>query len=139
MKEQLQIRNWSDILPDVDIAIVDKLSRNVKVVISCKTSLRERLTETAFWKLLTQSREKIDVKFILITTNKDKELEIDTNRYIIQHVLDCTFITDPEKYKDLINTYKIKYGEKEDFGIIYSKVKPIAELREFLRDLLKPQ
>ncbi len=49
-RDQIVIRNWCDILPDVDMVIVEKESNSVKAIISCKTSLRERLTETAFWK-----------------------------------------------------------------------------------------
>lgn len=49
-KDQVAIRNWSEILPDVDILVIEKETNLVTAIISCKTSLRERLTETAFWK-----------------------------------------------------------------------------------------
>ena len=42
------MKNWSDIFPDVDFVIVNKVCNKAMAIISCKTSLRERLTETAF-------------------------------------------------------------------------------------------
>ena len=57
IKDQIVIRNWSDILPDVDIIILDK-NNCVKAIVSCKTSLRERLTETAFWKRELEKQKK---------------------------------------------------------------------------------
>jgi len=136
-KDQIVIRNWSDIFPDVDIVVIEKESNLVKTIISCKTSLRERLTETAFWKReLERMENRKDTKLIFITTDKDRELRIDTNRYILLHVIDCTFITDPEKYKELIETYRKKYGNREDFDYLLSRVKFIEEVGNFLKSLL---
>jgi len=43
-RDQIVIRNWSDIFPDVDILIIEKKTNLVMAILSCKTSLRERLT-----------------------------------------------------------------------------------------------
>lgn len=135
-KDQIVIRNWSDIFPDVDIIIVEKETDLVRAIISCKTSLRERLTETAFWKReLEKTKNTEDIKLIFITTDKDNELRIDTNRYILLHVIDCTFVTDPKKYKELIEAYRKKYGNREDFSQLLSRVKFIGEIRNFLKTL----
>jgi len=137
-KDQIVIRNWSDIFPDVDMVIVEKETDLVKVIISCKTSLRERLTETAFWKReLERTKNTRDIKLIFITTDKDRELRIDTNRYILLHVIDCTFVTDPEKYRELIETYRRKYGNRKDFDYLLSRVKFIGEVGNFLKGLIK--
>ena len=135
-KEQIVIRNWNDILPDVDILIIEKETGLVKVIVSCKTSLRERLTETAFWKReLEKTKNMQNLKLVFVTTDKDNELKIDTNRYILLHVIDCTFVTDPEKYKELIEVYSKKYGGRKDFNQLLSKVKFIEEIEEFLYNL----
>lgn len=135
-KDQVVIRNWSEIFPDIDIFIVEKRTNLVRVIISCKTSLRERLTETAFWKReLEKSDSTKDIKLVLITTDKDDELRIDTNRYILLHVIDCTFVTDPQKYEELIKSYKERYGDKKDFTKIISKVKNITDIKDFLHTL----
>lgn len=134
-KEHFVIRNWSEIFPDVDLLIVKE--DEVRVIISCKTSLRERLTETAFWKRELEKRKSTkNIKIVFITTDKDDELKQDVNRYIVMHVLDCTFVTDPQKYKHLINYFKKKYGSKKDFNKLISKVKFIAEFEKFLLNQL---
>lgn len=135
-KDKIVIKNWSEIYPDVDILVIEKQTGNVKAIISCKTSLRERLTETAFWKRELERRESTkNVKLLFVTTDKDNELKIDTNRYIILHVIDCTFVTNPEKYKQLIKAYEEKYGERKDFKILLSKVRKFSEIAEYLENL----
>ncbi len=135
-RNQIVIHNWSDIFPDVDILIIEKNTGLVKVIVSCKTSLRERLTETAFWKReLELTKKSSDIKLIFITTDKDDELKIDTNRYILLHVIDGTFVTDPKKYENLMKTFREKYEDKPDFNQIISKVKFIDEINEFLNKL----
>ena len=137
-KDQIVIRNWSDILPDADIVLVDKINRNILAILSCKTSLRERLTETAFWKReLEKTKANFKIKLIFVTTDKDNELRTETNRYILLHVVDYTFITDPKKYDELINSYKAKYGKRDDFNELLSKVKPIDEFGDFIYTILQ--
>lgn len=137
-EDQVAIRNWGEVLPDIDILIVEGETGRVRVIISCKTSLRERFTETAFWKRELERHESTkDLLLVFITTDKDGELRKDTNRYILLHVIDCTFITDFEKHRQLIRAYQERYGSQEDFARIYSKVKRIDEIKEFLRMLGK--
>ena len=134
LKDQFVIRNWSDIFPDVDILIVE--GDQVRVIVSCKTSLRERLTETAFWKRELERNESTrSIKLVFVTTDKDNELQQDVNRYILLHVLDCTFITDPQKYASLIKCYKRRYGSRPDFNRLMTKVKFIADFKDFLANL----
>lgn len=130
-KDQITIKNWKDIFPDTDLLLIDKKSNSVRAIFSCKTSLRERITETAFWKRELERNSK-EIIFIFVTTDKDNELQIETNRYILLHVIDYTFITDPEKYKKLIEIYKRRYGDKENFYILLNKVRFIGEIEKFL-------
>jgi len=135
-KDQIVIKNWSEIFPDVDILIIERATNMVKVIISCKTSLRERLTETAFWKReLERSNNTKEIRLVFITTDKDNELRTDTNRYILLHVIDSTFVTDPQKYNELVADYRNKYGNRTDFSQLISKVKAITEIGEFLHKL----
>jgi len=136
-KDQIVIRNWNDIFPDVDILIVERGSNLIMAILSCKTSLRERLTETAFWKReLEKTRDMKKIKLIFVTTDKDNELRTETNRYILLHVIDYTFITDPNKYDELIKIYKRKYGDRKDFNQLLIRVKFIDEIKDFLHHLL---
>ncbi|MEM3505956.1 MAG: BsaWI family type II restriction enzyme [Archaeoglobaceae archaeon] len=135
-REQIAIKNWNEILPDADILVLGKETKQVKAIISCKTSLRERLTETAFWKReLEKSDRTRNTKIIFITSDKDEELKTEPNRYILLHVVDCTFITDPKKFNALIKHYKKKYGLREDFSKLTSKIKSIDKIKEFLETL----
>ncbi len=131
-RDQIVIHNWSDIFPDADILILKE--DEVVAIVSCKTSLRERLTETAFWKRELERFDQ-DIKLIFVTTDKDDELRTDTNRYILLHVVDCTFVTDPEKYKRLLEAYTRRYGKRRDFYELLARVKPIADIGHFLARL----
>jgi len=67
----------------------------------------------------------------------DKELQIETNRYILLHVIDYTFITDPKRYKELMKVYHQRYGEKKDFNRLTSRIMFIEEIGKFLEGLKK--
>ncbi len=133
---QIVIKNWCDILPDVDMVLVERDANKVKAILSCKTSLRERLTETAFWKRELEKSGNSDVKVIFITTDKDNELRTETNRYILLHVVDYTFITDPVKYRELVNTYRKKYGHRSDFNKLIEKIKLIDDIENIMLELI---
>ncbi len=135
-KDQLVIRNWRDIYPDIDILLVDKRTNRVRAILSCKTSLRERLTETAFWKReLERTRDMGNIRVVFVTTDKDNELKSETNRYILLHVVDYTFITDPQKYDGLMRVYEKKYGRRQDFENLRRKIRFIDEIDNFMRNL----
>lgn len=129
-RSQLVIRNWSEILPDVDFAIVNKSCGRVVAVLSCKTSLRERLTETAFWARELKPKG-IDV--IFITVDKDREIVADVNRYVVLHVLDYTIITEPSMYSSIVSEWRRRYGNKPDFKIVTSKVVSFRDISRLLQ------
>jgi type II restriction enzyme len=103
----------------VDFVIINKVINNVMAIVSCKTSLRERLTETAFWRGELKQR---GIEVIFITTDKDGEITSDVNRYMVMHVLDYTVITDINRYNQIINEWRKKYGNMIDFNIMLSKI-----------------
>jgi len=136
-KNQVVIRNWTEIFPDLDIVITEQKTKKVKAILSCKTSLRERLTESAFWRREFEKIGLDSIKVVLVTTDKDNELKGEKNRYILLHVIDCTFITEPRKYQELIEVYRMRYGNRPDFEKLAQKVKPISDISNFLETLLK--
>ena len=137
-KDDIVIRNWSEIFPDVDLLLVEKETNKILAILSCKTSLRERLTETAFWKReMEKVRKRDSIKLVFITTDKDRELRTDTNRYILQHVVDYTFITNPHRYAELIEAYRKKYGKNKDFEDFIEKIKPIDEINQTIYTLIR--
>ena len=103
-------------------------------IISCKTSLRERLTETAFWKReFERSKSEDNIKLIFITTDKDEELKLDTNRYILLHVIDYVVVTNPEKYERLLKFYEKKFRDKENFEELIRKIYSVGDLEELFK------
>jgi len=130
IRKQLTIVDWSEILPDVDFVIINKNCNKIMSVLSCKTSLRERLAETAFWARELKPKG-IDV--IFITTDKDEEITADNNRYIVMHVLDYTIITDPSRYNEIIKEWREKYGNKPDFKNMIRKVISFKDIKTILQ------
>jgi len=61
--------------PDVDIAIYNPETCNVLAVISSKVSLRERITQTGYWKIkFSKDKATEHIKVYFITTDKDGTL-----------------------------------------------------------------
>jgi len=77
-----------------------------------------------------------NIKLVFVTTDKDNELRTETNRYILLHVVDYTFITDPNKYYELVNVYERKYGSREDFNQLLMRVKFIDEIEDLMHLLI---
>jgi type II restriction enzyme len=135
-KKSVQIHNWDTIMPDTDL-VLEKDSR-ILAILSCKTSLRERLTETAFWSYMLSKSSGNSVKIVFITTNKDDELQHKNNRYIIQHIVDATLITNKEKYDQFIKTIEAKYKDKKDLHEFLSKkIYNTDTFIEYIRELDK--
>jgi type II restriction enzyme len=121
LRDQVAIRNWKDVFPDVDFIIVNRVCNRVMAIVSCKTSLRERLSETAFWSRELRQRGA-EVEVIFITADKDNEITEDINRYIVMHVLDYTVITDNNRYNEIISQWRRKYGDSSDFNAMIRKI-----------------
>jgi len=127
-KEHYVINNWNEIFPDADLLLFNKLTNRVDAIISCKTSVRERLTETAFWKRELERNPKTSLtKVFFVTTDKDNELKSNTNRYMLLHVIDFTFITNVQNYQRLMNYLTEKYRHQSDFKNLIEKIKLIDE------------
>ncbi|MEO0258570.1 MAG: BsaWI family type II restriction enzyme [candidate division WOR-3 bacterium] len=132
----LAIKNWNVIYPDLDLVLREN-NKKILAIFSCKTSLRERLTETAFWKReLQQFSHLRDIKLIFVTTDRDEELRAETNRYIILHIIDYTLITEPQRYFSIMKFYEKKFGNRSDFKILQKKVRPIKDFITVLQELM---
>lgn len=91
IKEQLYLNfNGSKKLPDLDL-VVHKNDQPM-AIISCKTTTRERVSQTLFWKLALEKKD-IDVNFYLVTTDSDDELSPGRKwRPILEEIMDGTFM-----------------------------------------------
>lgn len=92
-----------DVLPDTDIIIYDPKTCEIAGVISCKITLRERIAQTAYWKLkLAADPVTEQIRVFFVTTDEDghlvKSLENAEaskgfkNRIIVEHELDGTYV-----------------------------------------------
>ncbi len=92
-----------DVLPDTDIIIYDPKMSEIIGVISCKITLRERIAQTAYWKLkLAADPVTEQIKVFFVTTDEDghlvKSLENAAapkgfkNRIIVEHEFDGTYV-----------------------------------------------
>ena len=73
------------ILPDGDIVIYNPKTGEIKAIISCKNSLRERFAQTLYWKLkLSLDPITAPIKMYFVTIDKEKNkkgsLDIDDRR-----------------------------------------------------------
>lgn len=95
-----------DISPDTDIVIHN--TEKPLGVISCKTTLRERVGQTAFWKLASEKFD-MEIPYYLVTTDQDNELS-DGRKWttVIEEFLDTAFIADTERtdYTDSIRPFE---------------------------------
>ena len=99
---------WS-LLPDVDLVIYEPTNYKVLGVISCKITLRERVAQTAYWKLkLKGDPMRMHIKGYFVTTDEDADLvkgmtEPSRNRIIVEHDLDGTYVL-----RDVAESDKVK-------------------------------
>jgi len=64
-------------LPDVDIIIYNPKNSKIIAVISSKVTLRERITQTGYWKIkLSQDKVTEHIKVFFITPDEDRTLSI---------------------------------------------------------------
>jgi len=99
------------ILPDADLVIYEPESHEVIGIVSCKTTLRERIAQTAYWKLkLSQDPVTMHIKGYFVTTDEDRDLargltspQVSRNRIIVEHELDGTYV-----FHDVEESEKVK-------------------------------
>ncbi len=103
-------------LPDADIVVYYPSDASVKAIISCKTSLRERIAQTGYWKLrLRASPTTRHIKAFFVTPDKDGTLISDKpnkSKTIVLYELDAAYVL----RKDLVEQHNLRKLEriKED-------------------------
>jgi len=86
------------ILPDADLVIYKPVACEVVGIISCKITLRERIAQTAYWKLkLAGDPLTLHIKGYFVTADEDGDLvkgmsDPSRNRIIVEHDLDGTYV-----------------------------------------------
>lgn len=125
------------LLPDADMAIVKSVfeepwKSEIIAIISCKTSLRERIAQACYWKLkLLSSDITKNIKVFLATTDNDEDFMIEVgkkespdgrsrNRIIAEYELDGVYIL-RENFIEGWESEKVKRYERifEDLRKIF--------------------
>lgn len=123
------------LLPDTDMAVVDFNEREphlsqIVAIISCKTSLRERIAQACYWKLkLRDSPATSHVQVYLATSDNDKEFvpkkngDLNRDRIIAEFELDGIYILRGD-FKHEWESEKVKHYEKifDDIVQIFNKL-----------------
>jgi type II restriction enzyme len=124
------------VLPDTDMAIVDfypfdQQKSRIVGIISCKTSLRERIAQACYWKLkLLSSDATKNVRVFLATADNDDEFALkedgqrSRDRIIAEYELDGVYILRGD-FKHEWESKKVKQYEKifEDMVQILKRIK----------------
>lgn len=101
-------------LPDVDLVIYHPESCKVLAVLSVKVTLRERIAQTAYWKLkLTGAKITKHIKVFFITPDEDQTLQYKKpakkGRAIVETDLDGTYVLTEHSFE---TTKKVKSFDK---------------------------
>ena len=131
------------LLPDIDMVIVDNNFQDgwkseVLAILSCKTSLRERIAQACYWKLkLLSSDITKNVRVFLVTTDNDDDFSImknerdryngkHRNRIIAEYELDGIYIL-RENFPEEWESERVKRYEKifEDITKILREIRKI--------------
>jgi len=101
-------------LPDLDIIIYDPRSHKVLAAISSKVTLRERITQTGYWKLkLLQDRTTRHIRVYFVTPDEDGTLThkkpTKKGRAIVEVDLDGSYVLTEEQIEE---SEKVKLFDK---------------------------
>lgn len=101
-------------LPDVDLVIYNPKNSKVLAVLSIKVTLRERIAQTAYWKLkLSHQKITNHIKVFFITPDEDQTLKnkkpIKKGRAIVEADLDGTYVLSENPIE---TTNKVKTFDK---------------------------
>jgi type II restriction enzyme len=99
------------VLPDADLVIYDPKTSRVVGIISCKITLRERVAQTAYWKLKFMNDPlRMHIKGYLVTADEDGDLvkgmaKPSRDRIIVEHDLDGTYVLRDVAESDKVKTF----------------------------------
>lgn len=115
------------LLPDTDMAIIDydftePWKSKILAIVSCKTSLRERIAQACYWKLkLLASETTKNTNVFLATTDNDQDFSIISkkdryagkhrNRVIAEYELDGVYVLRRDFKKKWENDKVKQYGK----------------------------
>lgn len=131
-KEQVEIDfgEYGLHLPDVDLLVYQPSRKRILAILSIKSSLRERATHTAYWrmKLRAQSNTK-NIRVFLLTPNSDDDLRSNRapkkNRAVLETDIDAIYVVNRPEFQ--LSDYL--------YPGVESRIRMIDELADDLAEL----
>jgi type II restriction enzyme len=113
-------------LPDVDLVIIDPVDGSVLAAVSVKSTLRETIAQTRYWKLkLLKSSTTKDIKMYFVTLDEDGTLTTQSTpakkgRAIVEEDTDGSYILTEAMIKE---SERVKMFDKfiSDLKLIYEE------------------
>ncbi len=107
------------VMPDVDLVIFRADNHRVIGVVSCKVTLRERIAQTAYWKLKLMADPTTNhIKVFFVTPDEDGDLVRRLpapsrvvsargfkNRVLVEHELDGTYVLRDIEMSEKVKTF----------------------------------
>lgn len=112
--------------PDVDLVIYDPRNYEIIAILSSKSTLRERIAQTGYWKIkLSQDKITKHIKVFFVTSDGDKTLSIKKpakkGRAIVEVDTDGSYVMSEEEIEE---SNKVKKFDKfliDLKNLIYAK------------------
>ncbi len=129
-KVEIDFGDYGSHLPDVDLIVYQPSRKRILAILSIKSSLRERATQTAYWrlKLHAQSNTK-NIRVFLLTPNSDDDLRSNRkpkkNRAVLETDIDAIYV---------VNRPEFKLADYLYHGV-ESRIRMIDELADDLAEL----
>lgn len=102
-KVEIDFGEYGSHLPDVDLIVYQPSQERILAILSIKSSLRERATQTAYWrlKLHAQSNTK-NIRVFLLTPNSDNDLRRrprkKKNRAVLETDIDAIYVVNRPEF-----------------------------------------
>ncbi len=119
------MENLDFTFPDADIIIYEPKTIKIIAILSSKSTLRERIAETGYWKIkLSQDSVTRNIRVLFITPDEDGDL---TNKFPTKKSRAiCEIDTD--------GTYVMSEAQVEESDMVKMFDKFIEDLRKLLRN-----
>lgn len=113
-------------VPDCDLILYDPNTLNVVAIVSCKTSLRERVAQSGYWSLkLKESEVTNSIRAYFVTADEDGTLvhtrPMKKGRAICETDLDGTYVLRNIEESEKVKRFKCL---TDDLRRVYNKNRP---------------
>lgn len=112
-------------LPDADLIIYDPSDNRILAILSVKSSLRERIAQTGYWKLkLFANQNTSHIKAFFVTLDEGNKLKVKKpttkGRAISENDIDCTYVMSLDQLEESEHVKKFDKFLSDIAGLVRS-------------------